>query len=266
MNQTYLPTFDIEKAVQVQSTNTPLPSQTTVEEATFTQDPTTAPTVEAQAGSSSGPNKSRTGAIIGGVVGIVIILAIIAFCIIYSIRYRRAKKRTPASAEFMKYAQGNTDTRKSATTPLTHGYHNSSVEENLPMRTVGQNNGGGGYSQNARASIIRLDKDTGTNELDRVPMPVSRDIHHDDELPAFTPGLFKDPIFEKGVALNLAAAAVTSSSSGGHSYSTHSFGAPGGTGGIAGSPMTYSPATPSHPTTEHTRLIHGKQNSAGSAI
>ena len=62
--------------------------------------------------------------------------------------------------------------------------------------------------------------------------------------PAFTPGLFKDPIFEKGVALNLAAASGAG---------------PGGPYG--GSPVTYSPATPStaHAGMERQGLIHNRQ-------
>ncbi|CAG7853719.1 SubName: Full=Uncharacterized protein {ECO:0000313/EMBL:CCA70005.1} [Serendipita indica DSM 11827] len=251
MNQTYLPTFDIDKALQVQSTGDPLPSQTVADSSSETS--LAAPISSTSSGKSNTP--TIVGAVIGGVIGLVLLV----FLIRYLVLRQRAKKRTPASAEFMKYAQGHADMRKSATTPLTHVY-NGSVDESLPMHTVVQP---GGY-QDHRASIIRLDKDTGTNELDRVPMGApgsrgSRDVH--EELPAFTPGLFKDPIFEKGVALNLAAAAAAapSSSSGGHGIAG---------GGAGGSPVTYSPATPSvlQNTTEHTRLIPGKQNSAGSAV
>jgi len=138
----------------------------------------------------------------------------------------------------MKYAQVN------AREPLrSHSRANTADE-------VGHGLGHGALYQ--RHSTIRLD--SPGDEVGDIEM-----TEGGTNPPPFTPGLFKDPIFEKGVALNLAAAAAASASGGGG-------GSPGVAGQYGGSPITYSPATPStqaHVATQYSErhgLIHGRQD------
>jgi hypothetical protein len=127
-------------------------------------------------------------------------------------------------------------------------YSQASARE--PLRTHSRANTAeeAGHGLYQRHSTIRLDspgngEDTGDIEM----------TEGGSDPPPFTPGLFKDPIFEKGVALNLAAAAAAASSgSGGGPY--------------GGSPIAYSPGTPStqaHVATQYSErhgLIHGRQD------
>jgi hypothetical protein len=139
-------------------------------------------------------------------VGILVLLAISG--VLFFIFTRRKRSRTAPSKEFMQYAPVN-----QAIIPLTqtHEDESTSIQQNAQRNSATRNDSG------------------MTEELET--------------LPTFTPGLFKDPIFEKGAALNIA-------SNAGYSGST-------------GSPITYSPATPSttQNTSEQQRLIQSRQAS-----
>lgn len=131
----------------------------------------------------------------------------------------------------MKYA--------SAREPLrTHSRANTAEEEGhaaLMSKAMGH-----GYAPH-RGSVVRVDSPDNGGGVGDIEMGEGGSL---EAPPAFTPGLFKDPIFEKGVALNLAAASNAG---------------PGGPYGA--SPVTYSPATPStaHAGMERQGLIHGRQ-------
>ncbi|KAG8809510.1 hypothetical protein FRC17_003407, partial [Serendipita sp. 399] len=229
----------------------------------LSQGPTTSTVVPVGAtpASSSGDDnkKSSTPVIIGAVVGGVVFLLLVGGLLCFFIRKRNARKRVAPSAEFMKYAHERNmsagpgigaGTITSTSIPLTHPY---------PARDTDSSR------YNPRGSVIRLD--SGGSEMERLDpegiVGTSRAVGGEEEAtPAYTPGLFKDPVFEKGVALNLAASASVPSGI------NH---IPGGGGGAAafgyggtGSPMTYSPATPSvsvNHSSELSRLIHGKRGS-----
>jgi len=141
--------------------------------------------------------------IIVGVVVGVVVLLVI-IGILFFFFMRRKRSRTAPSKEFMQYAPVN-----QAIT--AHDEESASIQQNAQ-----------------RSSATRNDSGV-TEELE--------------SLPTFTPGLFKDPIFEKGAALNIASHA--------------------GYSGATGSPITYSPATPSttQNTSDQQRLIQSRQPS-----
>jgi hypothetical protein len=142
----------------------------------------------------------------------------------------------------MKYAQSQGI--NNANVPLTHMSQSEEDPRSSQSHAPGRN------------SIINL---TNTNVSTRSPSALGASRNNTDEgdaPPAFTTGLFKDPIFEKGVALNLAGAASGAGVGGPGSAS------PTGPNPLSQTPVTYSPATPStfHP--ENQRLIHGRQMSS----
>lgn len=151
----------------------------------------------------------------------------------------------------MKYSQVNAGSMREPV--KAHSRANTGDEEMNTHQAQGGYQGGAvgmgaGYK---RHSVIRLDSIGSGEEVGDIEM-------HEGGTnpPPFTPGLFKDPIFEKGVALNLAAA----SGAGPGSYGSSGVG-----GTYGGSPLTYSPATPStqaHIATQYSErhgLIHGRQ-------
>ncbi|KAG8801859.1 hypothetical protein FRC16_010927 [Serendipita sp. 398] len=266
MTQIYEPSFSVEKAVQVDQSGNPLP---------VTSSPVGTSTSSSSNNNSSGG--SNIGMIVGAAVGGVAFLVLLLGLFIFFVRRRNARKRIPPSAEFMKYAQERN--MNTTTIPLTQAAYHPREDESR---------------NNPRGSVIRFN--SGASEMDRLDpegtgaygpaasgnaamMGSSRGLMsggsgEDEAPPAFTPGLFKDPVFEKGVALNLAAANASSPSlpqpplSGGSGMGVGVHvglgGGPGAFGyGGSASPSTYSPATPSvnHSTTEHSRLIHGKRGS-----
>lgn len=87
MNQTYLPTFDIDKALQVQSTGNPLPAQSA---SNTTGGPTGGP----------GPSKSsNTSVIIGTILGGVIVI----LCILF-FYYRRRRPTRERLTQLLDYS------------------------------------------------------------------------------------------------------------------------------------------------------------------
>ncbi|KIM32099.1 hypothetical protein M408DRAFT_213659 [Serendipita vermifera MAFF 305830] len=196
----------------------------------------------------SSPNAmTSAGAIAGVVCGIIALLAII-FIVVWVCYRRRKAQRTAPSAEFMKYS----NTRE----PLrSHSRANTGDEEGLMGMPLGPHS----YGPH-RGSVVRSDSPdlNNNNHYGGGDIEMSEGGPNGAP-PAFTPGLFKDPIFEKGVALNLAAAAAASNSG-------HAGGASGGLGAgpggpYGGSPVTYSPATPStaHAGMERQGLIQSRQ-------
>jgi len=153
--------------------------------------------------SAESSKQSNTPIIVGVVVGVVVLLAIVG--ILFFLFTRRKRSRTAPSKEFMQYAPVNQAITQS------HEEESTSIQQNIQGGNASRNNSG------------------VTEEME--------------SLPTFTPGLFKDPIFEKGAALNIASNA--------------------GYSGATGSPITYSPATPStiQNTSEQQRLIQSRQAS-----
>jgi hypothetical protein len=141
----------------------------------------------------------------------------------------------------MKYSQVNTT---GAREPLRSHSRANTAEE--------------GHGLYKRHSTIRLDS-PGNSGDDAGDIEMTEGGSNP---PPFTPGLFKDPIFEKGVALNLAAAAAATSGSG----DGPAVGGLYGASPITYSPAAYSPATPStqaHIATQYSEkhgLIHGRQD------
>ncbi|PVG00845.1 hypothetical protein CPB86DRAFT_782067 [Serendipita vermifera] len=239
MTSVFTPSFNLTQAQDVTITGTP-PSGDTVNGSSASGNTTS---------STSASKKSNTPIIVGVVVGVVGLLALVALAL-FLIRRRQKKSRVPPSAEFMKYAQ-----------------HDRMGSVNLPtsshplmgnMGTADDEEDGRRSRTNLRGSVIRLDGTDnshdgtggggGTSGAGHTSAGMSGSTERDGAPPAFTPGLFKDPIFEKGVALNLA-------------------GMSGG-GPASGSPVTYSPATPSSAAqnhqnnTEKQRLIQSRHGTA----
>lgn len=215
--QVYNPIFSVPLAVQAELDHQPPPSQSVDSSSALAA--TAIPTAESASSSMGGG--SNKGAIIGGVIGGVVLLSVIIICIVFYMRRKRS--RTAPSKEFMQYAPVN-----QAIIPPhdeeSGSFHNQNLQSSQQLLPAG------GQQQQQRNSAA-LRQDSGfTDEMET--------------LPGFTPGLFKDPIFEKGAALNIASHA-------------------GYPGGASASPVTYSPATPS--TTYHTneaqRLIQSRQAS-----
>lgn len=161
----------------------------------------------------------------------------------------------------MKYAHGGTGGAGAGVRePLTHSRANTADDDHLAQYQFQQSQGHGAQAYNSRASPLPFNQRGSVIPLDSFEDNANAGGGHGigsyghsalgdmgegsgGAPPAFTPGLFKDPIFEKGVALNLAAAAASSNNVGLSSGA----GAGGvGPGGLYGSsPITYSPATPS---------------------
>jgi hypothetical protein len=246
MTSVYEPIFNVTLAQRSATTNTPppIPSSDTMDGSSASGSTTTS------SESDSLPSKkSNTGLIVGVVVGVVGLFALLALALFLYRRHQK-KSRVPPSAEFMKYAQHDrlgSMNLPTASHPLMSNMGTAEDEEAGRSRT------------NLRSSVIKLDGTDasheggtgsaggGHNMATSGGMIIGGSTERDGAPPAFSPGLFKDPIFEKGVALNLA-------------------GMSGG-GAASGSPITYSPATPSsvvqnNTNTEKQRLIQTRNGTA----
>ncbi|RPD79940.1 hypothetical protein L226DRAFT_608919 [Lentinus tigrinus ALCF2SS1-7] len=132
----------------------------TVLMASATATPSSSPKQSSPSSSSSG--SSHTGAIVGGVIGgVVFLLLAVAAFLFY--RRRTARNARAPSAEFMHMARGD------SSSPILSAKHAEGV-----LTPPSTSHGG-----------------------DRIPLARQSSIESDDLPPAFTPGSFKDPVYEK---------------------------------------------------------------------
>ena len=239
----YEPKFSVAAALSVATGDAPL-AASTFEGMTAPGAQASVVTSGTTSSSSSSSSSSLTPIIAGAVVGGVVLLILVALAIF--LFRRRRKQRTAPSAEFMKYAPVNATGAAMRDSHRAHSRANTADEEGNMALMHGHASYGG------RSSAIRLDSPggggaggLGGDEPGEYEMRES-----EASPPPFTRGLFKDPIFEKGVALNLAAAANASGP---------------GSGSYANSPIAHSPATPSTLAAqtqygERHGLIHGRQD------
>ena len=129
----------------------------------------TSPKPSSPPSSSSSSSSNHTGAIIGGVLAGVAALALAAAAFLLY-RRRTARKARAPSAEFMHMARGG------SSSPILSAKHASSDGVLTPPSTSHGVGGGG---------------------ADRVPLARQSSIESDDRPPAFSPGNFKDPVYEK---------------------------------------------------------------------
>ena len=135
---------------------------------------TESPTNSPQASSSSSPN---VGAIAGGVVGGVVLLALLVGLFLF-LRRRRRTHAAP-SAEFMHIARRGSGSSSSS--------------------------GGGGGGGSPALSAKRASQGTMRSlSLSSMPLALARQgslsLDDDERPPPFTPGNYRDPVYEKVLA------------------------------------------------------------------